>query len=771
MNVRKAQAIEANLDRVEEVISSVNSLIAQGMDWVAMGRLIEQEQKRGNAVAELVKLPLRLYENIVTVRLSEEEFEEEGNDGTSVNDTDSEYEEEEGEEEPTPRNSKRTETLEIDIDLSLSAWANSSSYHNEKKTAAVKESKTIQSSSRALKSTERKIAADLKKGLKTEKQLMTPVRRQHWFEKFFFFLSSDGYLVLAGRDLQQNEILYQKHFKRGDIYVNSDVEGASMVIVKNRPDLATMGIPPGTLGQAGVLSVSTSKAWERKSGDAAWWVEFEQVGKVVAKTGVFLGVGCFEITGAKRFLPPVVLILGYGVLWRIDDDSAKRRARLRVVAGGGDMTGGESISEKRVVGDYVGRVEGRESGGEEMGGAIRQVGAGKVEEVGEGEEEEEEQEEREEDEQEEQEELEEQQEEQEEQEGQQEEQGEGAGDAEEAEDTEDLEGESTDSDEDFPDAKVNSAAEEDESEESETNKFPDTKVGRDESGQGPEIESRPEVEKGRGNGSDLTSQATTTTGKKYLSAKERRELRKTKAMGSAVIPAASPATTGPNLQDPITKAKGPLTQKQPQVRGKRAKQKKLATKYAHQDPEDRALALQLLGSSSTKKKAMESEEAKKLKAEEEAARKARRREQHERAAREGVKAEEARWHELPEDEDEGTERVGLECFIGALQAGDTVLEAIPVCAPWGAMGTIKHKVKIQPGAMKKGKAVKEVVQAWLKSKDVQGKERELLQGWRESEIINCVPVSKVKIFGAGGGGTGPSRGTSSKRGGKGSKRK
>jgi predicted ribosome quality control (RQC) complex YloA/Tae2 family protein len=36
------------------------------------------------------------------------------------------------------------------------------------------------------------------------------LRRVHWFEKFLWFVTSEGYLVLAGRDAQQNEILVRR---------------------------------------------------------------------------------------------------------------------------------------------------------------------------------------------------------------------------------------------------------------------------------------------------------------------------------------------------------------------------------------------------------------------------------------------------------------------------------------------------------------------------------------------------------------------------------
>lgn len=36
------------------------------------------------------------------------------------------------------------------------------------------------------------------------------LRKVHWFEKFLWFVTTEGYLVLAGRDAQQNEILVRR---------------------------------------------------------------------------------------------------------------------------------------------------------------------------------------------------------------------------------------------------------------------------------------------------------------------------------------------------------------------------------------------------------------------------------------------------------------------------------------------------------------------------------------------------------------------------------
>ena len=64
------------------------------------------------------------------------------------------------------------------------------------------------------------------------------------------------------REAHQTGVLLRRYFRKGDVYVHSDLEGSIVVIVKNTRDDA--GIPPGTLSQAGVMAVATSRAWDAK---------------------------------------------------------------------------------------------------------------------------------------------------------------------------------------------------------------------------------------------------------------------------------------------------------------------------------------------------------------------------------------------------------------------------------------------------------------------------------------------------------------------------
>ncbi|PHH85101.1 hypothetical protein CDD83_887 [Cordyceps sp. RAO-2017] len=329
MNFRKAAAIEANVDRVQEAMDAVNGLIAQGMDWVDIGKLVEREQKRKNPVAEIIILPLKLSEDIITLRLAEEEMDE----GEEEEQDPFETDESDSDDEDTVQNADKArqadKSLSVEINLAISPWSNAREYYEQRRSAAAKEEKTQMQATRALKNTEQKINEDLKKGLKQEKALLQPIRKQMWFEKFTWFISSDGYLVIGGKDASQSETLYRKYLRKGDVYCHADIRGACSVIIKNNPKTPEAPIPPATLSQAGSLSVCSSDAWDSKAGMGAWWVKADQVSKTAA-TGEFLPAGSFTVQGTKNFLPPAQLLLGLGVMFKISDESKARHVKHRV---------------------------------------------------------------------------------------------------------------------------------------------------------------------------------------------------------------------------------------------------------------------------------------------------------------------------------------------------------------------------------------------------------------------------------------------------------
>ena len=161
----------------------------------------------------------------------------------------------------------------MELDIDLTAQANARKYYDKKKSAALKEQKTLQSHTTAIKSAEKKTKAALRDVAVSAN--ISKARKTYWFEKFYWFISSENYLVIAGRDGQQNEMLVKRYMAPPDIYVHADLHGASSVIIKN----PTGGqVPPKTLNEAGQMAVCYSAAWESKVVTSAYWVLSSQVG-------------------------------------------------------------------------------------------------------------------------------------------------------------------------------------------------------------------------------------------------------------------------------------------------------------------------------------------------------------------------------------------------------------------------------------------------------------------------------------------------------------
>ena len=711
LNVLKAQAIEANLQRVQEATIAVNGLIAQGMDWMEIARLIEMEQVKHNPVAEIISLPLKLYENTVTLRLyqAEIELEDEGYD------TDSEPDDNDGEVD-VQKTDNIPQALDVDIDLALSPWSNARQYYEQKRTAADKEQKTLQASEKALKSTEKKITADLKKGLKEEKEVLRPVRKQFWFEKFYYFLSSEGYLVLAGKDVQQSEILYKRYLDKGDVYIHAELNGAASVIVKNKSGSASLPIPPSSLTQAGAFCVATSSAWDSKAIMAAWWVNAEQVSKT-APTGEYLGPGLFVVKGQKNFLPPAQLLLGFGVLFKLDDASMTRHTKHRVQ----DLATNESAEQ--------GVVTSRQSDPTNF----------------------------------------------------------------EDDDKSDV---SNDSNEGITDPAVLNAPNDDnsdhDSEAEDTNTYSnplqaDFHNSRRQSAMEEEYPSE-------GNLQETTN----------ASAIEALDIEQEDVSNDEQDIEPESLVSESSQQHQTTATSIASTNKAtPQVRGKHGKKAKMKAKYAHQDEEDRTLALRLLGSKVGQEKKQVEAESKATRELEAQAAKEQRKQQHTQTQAEGKASEEKRQQRI----DQGIESMNpeeidemnmLSSYIGTPLPGDEVLDALVVCAPWDTLGSrLKWRVKLQPGTQKKGKAVREILEYWKRQIADREKKRlpdvdderyaeektarregELIKSLRDVEVNGVVPVMKLRNMIAGAGsagndkGKGGSKGTGKggNRGGKGGKK-
>jgi predicted ribosome quality control (RQC) complex YloA/Tae2 family protein len=201
------------------------------------------------------------------------------------------------------------ESLVIPIRMNWTIQANGAEYYERMKKAERK----LEGSKKALEETQGRLEELQKRW--TEKTQQTKTEKtpkkleKAWYEKFRWFNSSDGFLVLGGRDAATNEILIKKYLQAHDIVFHADIVGAPFAIVK------TQGKPPTeqAIQEAAQFAASYSRAWrEMLSILDVYWIHPEQVSKT-SPTGQYLAKGSFIIHGKKNYIRKVALRIALGV--------------------------------------------------------------------------------------------------------------------------------------------------------------------------------------------------------------------------------------------------------------------------------------------------------------------------------------------------------------------------------------------------------------------------------------------------------------------------
>ncbi|MGB9965371.1 ribosome rescue protein RqcH [Halobacterium sp. CBA1126] len=132
-----------------------------------------------------------------------------------------------------------------------------------------------------------------------------PIRKQEqWYERFRWFRTSDGFLVIGGRDADQNEELVKKYMDRYDRFFHSAAHGGPVTVLKtSAPSEPSKDIevPESSKRQAAQFAVCCSSVWKdgRGSGDA-YMVSPDQVSKT-PESGEYLEKGGFAIRGDRTY--------------------------------------------------------------------------------------------------------------------------------------------------------------------------------------------------------------------------------------------------------------------------------------------------------------------------------------------------------------------------------------------------------------------------------------------------------------------------------------
>lgn len=131
----------------------------------------------------------------------------------------------------------------------------------------------------------------------------------NWYQKYHWWITKNGFLVVGGRSSTDNEKLVKSYLNDHDLYFHSEDPGSGSFIMfteNKEPDAIDIDETA-----EGVLSLSNQWNTSCPTGNV-FYVKGNQVSKS-APSGEFIGKGSFMIYGKKEFVKVVSCTLGYGI--------------------------------------------------------------------------------------------------------------------------------------------------------------------------------------------------------------------------------------------------------------------------------------------------------------------------------------------------------------------------------------------------------------------------------------------------------------------------
>ena len=260
--------IYANFTFIENLLKELSKAVEK-LGWKEFKERLENGKKSGNKIAQMIK-NIDAKEKAVTIEL----------DGKRVK-----------------------------LYLNKSVGENAEIYYEKAKKAKHKlegAQKAHEETLKKIKEIEKLIEEEEKKELSVRK---LEKRKKKWFEKFRWFLSSEGFLIIAGKDATTNEIVVKRYMSENDLYCHADIYGAPHVVIKDGKKAGEK-----TIFEACQFAVSMSQAWKNGiySGNA-YWADPSQVTKK-APSGEYLGKGAFMVYGKRNWMHGLPVKLAVGIV-------------------------------------------------------------------------------------------------------------------------------------------------------------------------------------------------------------------------------------------------------------------------------------------------------------------------------------------------------------------------------------------------------------------------------------------------------------------------
>ncbi len=195
--------------------------------------------------------------------------------------------------------------MKVEIDLKKSVAENAAIYYERAKKAKRK----IPSLLNAIENTKREMEAQEEREKESGERRLKKKRDKDWYEKFHWFISSDGFLVLGGKDARSNQILVRRYMEDKDLFLHADIRGGSVVVIKSD----RKGVPERTKQEAAQFAATFSRAFSTGLGGITVYAARPEQVKTAAKSGEYLPKGGFVIIGEREWFKsmPVKVAISY----------------------------------------------------------------------------------------------------------------------------------------------------------------------------------------------------------------------------------------------------------------------------------------------------------------------------------------------------------------------------------------------------------------------------------------------------------------------------
>lgn len=190
--------------------------------------------------------------------------------------------------------------MKLALYLNKSIEENASFYFDRAKRAK----KKIEGAKETVESYQKKRDKVMKKKEIEEKKrpAKKTVKEKRWFEKFRWFRTSEGFLVIGGRDATTNEMVIKKHTDANDIIFHTKMEGSPFFVIKTDNKVPKKE----SIDEAAIATLTFSRAWKLNlSTGEVFHVNPSQVSKT-PNPGEYLPRGAFMIRGRMNIMHPTI---------------------------------------------------------------------------------------------------------------------------------------------------------------------------------------------------------------------------------------------------------------------------------------------------------------------------------------------------------------------------------------------------------------------------------------------------------------------------------